>query len=69
MDGPTHFLHGAAGIDEMPLTATMGKARVIEIEHPREVTVGEIRKHGLQAGEQLCSLWVSGSEVTNIPIR
>lgn len=53
MDGPTHFLHGAAGIDEMPLTATMGEARVIEIEHPREVTVGEIRKHGLQAGERV----------------
>jgi arylformamidase len=53
MDGPVHFLNEAAGVDEMPLTATMGEARVIEIEHAREITVGEIRKHGLRAGERV----------------
>ena len=34
MDGPVHFIHEAPGLDEMPLAATMGEARVIEIEHP-----------------------------------
>jgi arylformamidase len=53
MDGPVHLLHQAAGLDEMPLTATMGEARVIQIEHPREITVGEVRQHGLQAGERV----------------
>src|ERR1700745_2691585 len=53
MDGPVHFIHGAAGLDEMPLTATMGEAQVIEIEHPREITAGEIGKHRLQAGERV----------------
>jgi arylformamidase len=53
MDGPVHFIHGAGGLDEMPLTATMGEARVIEIEHPREVTVDELRKHRLRAGERV----------------
>ena len=52
MDGPVHFLHEAAGLDEM-LTATMGQARVIQIEHPREITADEIRQHRLQAGERV----------------
>ena len=37
----------------MPLTATMGEAQVIEIDDPREITVSEIAKHGLQAGERV----------------
>jgi arylformamidase len=53
MDGPVHFLHGAGGLDEMPLTATMGEARVIQIDDPREVTVDELRKHRLQPGERV----------------
>ena len=53
MDGPVHFLHEAAGLDEMPLAATMGQARVIQIEHPREITASEVRQHGLQAGERV----------------
>ncbi len=53
MDGPVHFLHEAAGLDEMPLTATMGQARMIQIEHPCEITADEIRQHRLQAGERV----------------
>jgi len=53
MDGPVHFIHEAPGLDEMPLAATMGEARVIEIEHPREITAGELAKHGLRAGERI----------------
>jgi arylformamidase len=53
MDGPVHFRHGAAGIDEMPLAATMGEARVVEISHPRQVTVEELRSHALRAGERV----------------
>jgi arylformamidase len=53
VDGPVHFVHDAAGVDEMPLTATMGLARVIEITDPREITVGELRPHALRAGERV----------------
>jgi arylformamidase len=53
MDGPVHFIHEAPGLDEMPLAATMGEARVIEIEHPREITVEELRRHRLQVGERV----------------
>jgi arylformamidase len=53
MDGPVHFVHGAAGLDEMPLEATMGEARVIEIEDPQQVTVDELRGHRLGSGERI----------------
>jgi arylformamidase len=53
MDGPVHFIHQAAGLDEMPLTATMGEARVIEIEHPREITAAELHRHRPEAGERV----------------
>jgi arylformamidase len=53
MDAPVHFIHQAAGVDQMPLTATMGLARVIEITDPREITAEELREHRLQAGERV----------------
>ena len=53
IDAPVHFIHQAAGVDEMPLTATMGPARVIEITDPRQVTAGELRGHSLRAGERV----------------
>lgn len=53
VDAPVHFIHQAAGLDAMPLAATMGEARVVEIEHPREIMAGELRKHGLPAGERV----------------
>ena len=37
----------------MPLSATMGPALIIEITDPREITVGELRQHALQAGERV----------------
>ena len=53
MDAPVHFIHQGAGLDEMPLAATMGEARVIQIEDPREITAGELRAHRLQPGERV----------------
>jgi arylformamidase len=53
MDGPVHFIHEGPGLDEMPLSATMGEARVIEIEDAKEITAEELARHGLQAGERI----------------
>ena len=53
MDAPVHFIHHGAGLDEMPLAATMGEARVIQIDDPREITADELRAHNVQAGEQV----------------
>jgi arylformamidase len=53
MDGPVHFHHGAPGLDEMPLTATIGEARVIEIADPEQITVDELRGHQLRPDERI----------------
>src|SRR5258707_15890958 len=37
MDAPLHFLRDGASIDTMPLAATMGRARVIEINDPEAI--------------------------------
>jgi arylformamidase len=53
MDGPVHFLHEAEGLDTMPLTATMGEARVIEIADPKHITAEELLAHDVQPGERV----------------
>lgn len=53
MDGPVHFIHGASGLDEMPLDATMGDCRVIEIEDPVAITAEELARHDPRLGERL----------------
>jgi arylformamidase len=53
MDAPMHFIHGGRTLDQMPLGATIGEARVVEIADPHEITVEELRPHGLRAGERV----------------
>ena len=53
VDGLNHFIKGAIGIDKMPLDATIGKARVIKIENPKQIKVAEIEPHNLQEGERI----------------
>ena len=56
MDAPRHFLADGAGIDELPLDATIGPARVIRIEHPQAILPAELEAHDLQAGERVLFL-------------
>jgi arylformamidase len=53
MDAPVHFRDEGVSLDQMPLTATIGEARVIEITDPRHVTAVELRGHRLRAGERI----------------
>ena len=53
VDGINHFIKGGIGIDQMPLDATIGKARVIEIKDPRQITVAEIEPYDIQEGERV----------------
>jgi arylformamidase len=53
MDAPAHFLDGAAGIDSMPLEATIGPARVIALEAAGGISAEELRRHEPAAGERL----------------
>ena len=53
MDAPAHFVAGGTGIDSMPLDAAIGPARVIVIEDPESITLGELEPHRIQPGERI----------------
>jgi len=53
MDAPRHFIEGAVGIDAMPLSATVGPARVIAIHDPDLIRTEELEPHDLQEGERI----------------
>jgi len=53
MDAPSHFIKSKPGMDKMPLSATMGQARVIEIKDPVQIKVREIRHHRIRKGERI----------------
>lgn len=53
VDGINHFIKGGIGIDQMPLDATIGKARVIEIKDSKQIKVAAIEPHNIQAGERI----------------
>ena len=53
MDAPLHFIKSGKSMDEMPLSATIGPAQVIEIEDPQTITVDEVRRHAIRAGDRV----------------
>ena len=53
MDAPLHFIRDGKGLDEMPPDATMGRARVIEIEDPESVKPDELRRHDIRRSERV----------------
>lgn len=53
MDAPIHFLPGGKGIDTMPLTATIGRVRVIGIRDPESIKPEELGPYQLQRGERV----------------
>ncbi|MGF1500033.1 MAG: cyclase family protein [Elainellaceae cyanobacterium] len=53
VDGQRHFIQDGLGIDEMPLDATIGRARVIEIQNQEAIALDELQAHGIQPGERL----------------
>ena len=53
VDAPVHFNAHAPGVEAIPIDALCGKARVIAIADPREVTVRELEAASVQAGERI----------------
>jgi arylformamidase len=53
MDAPLHFVGEGKGLDEMPLDATIGRARVIETDDPESVKPCDLRRHGISSGERV----------------
>ncbi len=53
MDAPLHFFRTGKGLDTMPLTATIGRARVIEIRDPESIKLEELRPYQIQRRERV----------------
>ena len=53
MDAPCHYLEGAAGMDAMPITASVGRARVIQIRDPEVIRTAELEPFHLAKGERV----------------
>ncbi len=53
IDTPLHFIPGGSTVTDMPLDATIGPARVIEIKDPEKIKVAELEQHGIKAGQRL----------------
>lgn len=53
MDAPVHWIPGGAGIDALPLDATMGPARVIAIQDSVSIKPEELVPHDIQRGERV----------------
>ncbi len=66
MDAPLHFIANAGSIDTMPLSATIGPARVIGIENPEAITVPELAPHHIVKGERILFRTINSSRRRNM---
>jgi arylformamidase len=53
VDAPAHFIRQGKTIDELPLAAVAGPARVIEIMNVESITPADLTSCGIQAGERI----------------
>lgn len=53
LDGLLHFIRGGAGLDTLPLDATIGPCRVIRVRDKESVKADELRGHRLRHGERI----------------
>ena len=53
MDAPFHFLKKGKSLDQMPLEATIGPARVIPIRDHGSITLEELRPYRIRRGERI----------------
>lgn len=53
IDAPLHFLRQGQGIDSMPLEATVGRGRVLEIRDPELIRPEELISERIRRGERI----------------
>ncbi len=53
MDAPVHFWPKGSGVDQLPFSAVIGRARVIEIKDPHVIHPHELRLHRVRRGERI----------------
>lgn len=55
MDAPVHFVQSGKGIDRLPMSVAIGRARVIHIEDTVSIKPGELVPHKIRKGERILS--------------
>ncbi len=53
MDAPLHFVQAGRALDEMPLEAVIGPARIIEIQDPVSIKAEELVAHDIHRDERI----------------
>lgn len=53
IDAPIHFIQQGVGVDKMPLDATVGRARVVEIRDSESIKPEELLRHHIRRGERI----------------
>ena len=53
MDAPRHYLPGGAGMENLPIAAAIGPARVIEIHDPEAILTSELEPYRPAKGERV----------------
>src|ERR1043166_2072832 len=53
MDAPLHFLANGKTMDSLPFDATVGPARVIQIDDAHSIKPEALQKHKIRAGERI----------------
>ena len=61
IDAPRHFFPEGKTIDDMPLGAIMGPARVIEIKDTVSIKTEELEAHNIQEGERILFKTINSS--------
>ena len=53
MDPPLHFIRRGKPLDQMPIEATVGEARVIFIKDQESIKPDELKRHAIKRGERV----------------
>ena len=53
MDAPAHFVRGGKLIEDLPIDAVVGRARVIAIRSKRSIEPAELEAHRIRRGERI----------------
>jgi arylformamidase len=53
IDTPLHFIPGGSTVSDMPIEATIGPARVIEIKDPEKIKISELEQHHIRKGDRV----------------
>ena len=53
IDAPLHYIENALGIDAMPLEATSGTTRVVELFGDGQITPSQLMEQSIRSGERL----------------